>query len=154
MAIKHLLEKLELSFNGKPAWKGHAWHGPSVMATVKEITEAEAANRVGSSNSIVELVLHMIAWREFVTQRLRGNSNYKVSKEGNFPGAIPLAQAVEKLVQSQDDLVSALRLFPEEKLSEIVDNKEYDLRTMIEGIVHHDLYHTGQIALLKKVKAT
>ncbi|MCA4897573.1 MAG: DinB family protein [Bacteroidota bacterium] len=153
MAIKYLLEKLALSFNGKPAWKGHAWHGPSVMATVKEITEAEAANRVGSSHSIIELVLHMIAWREFVTQRLKGNSSYKVSKEGNFPRAIPLAQAVEKLVQSQDDLVSALRLFPEEKLSEIVDNKEYDFRTMIESIVHHDLYHTGQIALLKKVNA-
>lgn len=80
--------------------------------------------------------------------------NYRVAKEDNFPIAIPLAQAVEKLKQSQDDLVGALTSFPTEKLGEMVDNKGYDFLTMIEGIVHHDLYHTGQIALLKKVKAT
>lgn len=152
MEIKHILEKLELSFNGKQDWKGHAWHGPSVMATIEEITEEQAVNRVGSSHSVIELVLHMVAWRQFVAQRLTGNSNYKVSKEDNFPRAIPLAQAVEKLKQSQDDLVSALRLFPEEKLGEMVDDKGYNFRTMVEGIIHHDLYHTGQIALLKKIK--
>jgi uncharacterized damage-inducible protein DinB len=123
------------------------------MATLEEVTEEQATNRVGNSHSIVELVLHMVAWRQFVAQRLGGNANFKVAKDHNFPSAIPLAQAVEKLKQSQVDLVNALRLFPEQKLDEIVDNKGYDFRTMIEGIAHHDLYHTGQIALLKKLKA-
>jgi hypothetical protein len=41
---------------------------------------------------------------------------------------------------------------PNEKLQEVVPGRKYKFFTMIHGIIHHDLYHTGQIVLLKKLQ--
>ncbi|MFM8848959.1 MAG: DinB family protein [Cytophagales bacterium] len=153
MEISNLIDQLELSFYGKPEWKGHAWHGPSVINTIGAVKEEQAQNRFGDSHSIIELVEHMTAWRTFVTQRLLGNKEYKVSKEQNFPLDGSWKKSTLLLVESQQQLVAALRLFPEERLSETVDGMGYSYRVMINGIIHHDLYHTGQIVLLKKGRA-
>jgi hypothetical protein len=77
--IGNLSSMLQRVYNGK------AWHGPSVMDVLKDINDTTARKKVGDSHSIVQLVLHMISWRTFVTKRLLGDSTFELSDDQNFP---------------------------------------------------------------------
>ena len=46
--------------------------------------------------------------------------------------------------------MEALRSFPEDKLHEKVAGREYDFYIMLHGIIQHDIYHSGQIMVIKK----
>jgi uncharacterized damage-inducible protein DinB len=155
METQLLAEQLEFIFHGKPEWKGHAWHGPSVMETLRDVTDVQSQNKLPDSHSIIELVLHMTAWRKFVTQKLLGNDNYQVSEVENFPTPTTWKEVLNNLRLSQADLVETVKIFPESQLSDLAQGSryKYNFRTMLQGIIHHDLYHIGQIALLKKIKS-
>ena len=47
-------------------------------------------------------------------------------------------------------LVKTVEALPDRRLSERVPGKKYDIRFMLEGVAQHELYHAGQIAILKK----
>lgn len=55
---------------------------------------------------------------------------------------------VAELDKTQQELIKAIRQFPESRLNEKVPNREYDFLTLLHGIIHHDIYHIGQIRLL------
>jgi hypothetical protein len=75
-----------------------------------------------------------------------------VSDEMNFPKPGTWDAAIDGLHASQNALVEAIKNFPEERLGELVPNAthKYTFYTLIHGVIHHDIYHLGQIALLKK----
>lgn len=131
-----------------------AWHGPTVRQVLKQVTSDLAHARVGDSHSIIGLVMHMTAWRTFVTRRLEGDGSYQVTDAMNFPDAksVTWADAVQGLEDSQEKLIAAAGRFPEERLGELVPSitHKYTYYTMLHGIIHHDLYHIGQIQLLLK----
>lgn len=145
MEIERIVGVLQNSFNGP------AWHGPAVMEVLTTVTAKEATQRISTSHSIIELVLHMATWREFVSKRLQGDNTFEVSNEENFPKGTDWAAAVKTLQHSQEKLIKAISQFPEEKLAAIVPTRTYNFYSMLHGIVQHDIYHTGQIVLLKKV---
>ena len=39
----------------------------------------------------------------------------------------------------------------DQKLKEKVGGRNYDFFYLLHGIIHHDVYHLGQIAILKKL---
>src|SRR5437879_9104114 len=106
MEINNIIALLEKTF------KGPAWHGPSIMETLKDISDKTAFNKISGSHSIVELVLHMTTWRNFTDKRLSGDNEYQVTDEDNFPKATDWGSAMNNLKQSQENLLSALRKFP------------------------------------------
>jgi hypothetical protein len=64
-------------------------------------------------------------------------------------------KAVQHLKTTHHDLVKAVAEFPESRLSDPVPGKKekyYDHFYLFSGIVQHELYHAGQIALLKKFR--
>ena len=148
--IDRIARALEKAFDKQP------WYGSSVMTTLREIDASIVQRRAGQAHTIIELVLHMIAWRTFVTKRLTGDIEYQVSDELNFPkpSTAPDAwsKALTSLEENQKALVGAIRKFPLEKLDELVPaaSHKYTWYTLLHGIIHHDVYHLGQIALLKK----
>lgn len=144
MEINRIASLLEKTFDGP------AWHGPSVMETLKDVSQQTSANRISGSHSIGELVLHMTAWRNFAIKRLLGDNLYEVSDAENFPQATNWDKAMKELKESQIKLLAALRAFPEDKLFTTVSSRQYDFYTLLHGIVQHDIYHTGQITLLTK----
>jgi len=131
-------------------FQGPAWHGPSVLEALENITTQMQSHKISDSHSIIELVAHMTSWRNFVTKRLNGDSTYEVSDAENFPAATDWKSTLENLKKSQTILIAAIRAFPENKLFTTVPTRKYDFYTMLHGIVQHDIYHTGQIILLKK----
>jgi uncharacterized damage-inducible protein DinB len=133
-----------------------AWHGPTVKEVLQGITAATALNKLPNTHSIIELVSHMTSWRNFTIKKLEGDLDYKVSDEQNFPALKNWSQALQELDESQRNLLAAVEKFPVEKLSELVAGvtQKYTYYTLIHGIIHHDLYHTGQIILITKATAT
>jgi uncharacterized damage-inducible protein DinB len=129
-----------------------AWHGPSVKEALNGITAEQAAWRLPATHSIIELVSHMSSWRVYVCERLSGNAEYKVTDELNFPQEKNLPRCLQRLEESQKRLLAEIEKFPAERLSETLPNTTHGhtYYTLIHGVIHHDLYHTGQIVLIKK----
>jgi uncharacterized damage-inducible protein DinB len=148
--ITHLKSLLTKTFE-----KG-AWHGPAVMEVLEEIDEKSAKLRLPNTHSIIELVAHMTAWRTFVVNKIQGDRGYMVSDAMNFPKPTGWLTALKKLEESQAKLVKALDQFPDSKLDELIPHDAYKctFSTLLHGIIHHDLYHIGQISLIKKSQAS
>jgi uncharacterized damage-inducible protein DinB len=142
------------------AFEGDAWHGDSVVELLKDVNAATAAGRpIPNAHSIWELVLHIAAWDDAVRRRTGGIA-VTLSDEENFPAIKDTSEtawhkALDHMTQKHKELVDAVKAFPESRLSERVPGKNQDYYTfyyMFSGIVQHELYHAGQIALLKKFK--
>jgi uncharacterized damage-inducible protein DinB len=134
----------------KRVYNGKAWHGPSIMDVVKGIDDGIAKKKIGNSHSIAQLVLHMVAWRTFVTNRLKGNTTFELTDADNFPAETNWATVLKKLEQSQAELLAAIDDASDAVLHEHVANRKYDFFVLLHGIIHHDIYHIGQIQLIKK----
>jgi uncharacterized damage-inducible protein DinB len=139
-----IIRQLERVFNGP------AWHGPSITEALEKISEANASNHFKDSHTVIQLLAHMTTWRKFVAEHLKGNDTYDVKEGMNFPSPTNLKETIEQLKNGQLELVEAIKQFPEEKLKDKVPTREYSFQTMLHGILHHDLYHLGQIVLLSK----
>jgi uncharacterized damage-inducible protein DinB len=144
--IERITRMLEKTFDK------HPWYGPSVMDVLSEVTQAEASRRAGQSHSIIELVLHMTSWRTFAIRRLQGDHAFQVSDQVNFPEPTSWDEALNKLKQSQAELVAAARDFSESRLSDLVpsNSHKYTYYTLLHGIIQHDVYHIGQVQLIRK----
>src|SRR5690242_18958226 len=94
MATTNIALLLEKTFLGP------AWHGPSVLEALDNISEPVAFRKGTETHSIIELVAHMTAWRNFDTQRLNGDAAYEVSDAENFPFTTNWAEAQNNLKES------------------------------------------------------
>jgi len=133
-------------------YEKNAWYGPSLQEALSGITATQSQARVNNTHSIMELVAHMTSWRKFVLSRLTGDVAFEVTDEINFPKVSDWNQVLLDLEESQQKLVGAIKDLPDEKLRELVPHgsHKYTFYTLLHGIIHHDIYHTGQISLLKK----
>jgi uncharacterized damage-inducible protein DinB len=127
-----------------------AWHGPAVKEALADVSADVIHARIGNSHSIIELVAHMAAWRNYVAEKLKGNDSFELSDEQNFPEETDWNRTLASLEQSQYNLIQALEETPDDRLQQVVPNRKFKFYTMLHGIIHHDLYHIGQIMLLKK----
>jgi uncharacterized damage-inducible protein DinB len=154
--IARIIDQLEREFDGDP------WHGSPLSSILGGVShEQAAAKKVANGHSIWELVLHIAAWKNEVRRRLSGAPAAE-PQEGDWPQpgettAERWQAALEHLETSHRLLVSAVRDFPEPNLY-IPSNDQRDREQgtgvtyyeLLHGLVQHDVYHAGQIALLKK----
>ncbi len=139
------------------AYEGEAWHGPALREILSGVSAAQAAARpLPGAHSIWELVLHIATWDDVVRERLGGAKIISLPAEQDWPaaGAGPRAwrAALTALAEANRRLRAAMLAFPAARLEERVPRKKYSFHDMLDGIVQHDLYHGGQIALLKKAR--
>jgi len=137
------------------AFAGEAWHGPSLLKILADIDAAKAAARpIAGAHSIWELVMHIAAWDKAVTDRLEGGRG-AVSSEENFPviddsSEASWQKAIETLKQNHRELLEAIGRVEDSRLDEPVAEEMSSAYVHLHGAVQHDLYHAGQIAILKK----
>jgi uncharacterized damage-inducible protein DinB len=143
------------------AYYGEAWHGDSIQEILSGVNaEAAAAHPLKHAHSIWELVLHIAAWNDAVRRRTGGQA-VSLTEKQNFPPIPDKSEAawraaLEHLKKTHDELVKAVGAFPDDRLQEQVPGKRepyYNYYYMFSGIVQHELYHAGQIALLKKAQS-
>lgn len=137
------------------AFDGSAWHGPALLELLADVDAATAAAKPWNNvHSIWELVLHIAVWDEAASVRLRG---VKSQPEGldNFPlvpkpTAANWRQAVRQVALAHANLAKTVEALPDSRLWERVSGKKYDFYFNLHGVMQHELYHAGQIAILKK----
>lgn len=140
------------------AFDGTAWHGPSLMELLKDVDAATAAAKpLRDVHSIWELMLHIAAWDGAGCRRLDGET-VQLTGTANFPVVPRPAEAawrkaVAQVKRTHDVLVKTVAALPESRLRERVPGKKYDFYFMLHGIAQHELYHAGQIAILKKAQS-
>jgi uncharacterized damage-inducible protein DinB len=153
-------ETARLADQIRRAFEGHAWHGDSMLELLADVdAKTAAAHPVKNAHSIWELVLHIAAWDDAVRRRTGGKA-VRLSAKQNFPPVTDTSdaawrKAIEHLQHTHDELVKAVAAFPDSRLQEQVPGKTakyHNFFYMFSGIVQHELYHAGQIALLKKFK--
>lgn len=142
--------------------EGDCWHGPNVTSLVEDLTPDQAAAPiVPGAHSIWSLVLHMTGWAREAQARL-GGATAGEPAAGDWP-AVPAPspeawrRAVSELVESHRRLAAAIRAAGDEVLERgVVDHRDAAAGTglsnylTLHGVVHHTVYHAGQIALLKR----
>jgi uncharacterized damage-inducible protein DinB len=147
--IKEFVEELQSIHNG------NAWHGPSLREALAGITATQAAAcPIPNAHTIWELVGHITAWEDVWRRRIEG-TQVSEPEEGDFPPPpAPTAEAwnqtLARLDRVHQEFLRAIETLPEIGLKRTVPGKPYTIQFMLQGAVRHHVYHSGQIALLKK----
>jgi len=137
------------------AFEGDAWHGPSLLELLSDVDATTAAARpIPEAHTIWELLLHIAVWDDAALRRLDGNV-WQPEGIDNFPiPPKPTDTAWRKAIASanriHNRLVRTVASLPDSRLRDQVPGKTYDFYFMLHGISQHELYHAGQIAILKK----
>ena len=136
------------------AYEKQAWHGPNLRGALRGLSLDDLIWRPAPGrHSIWELTVHAAYWKYAVRRRLRG------AKRGSFPLKGSNFFAVPEQ-PSESDWREVVRLLDDEHRqlreaiasmseTELADPKKLRL---VYGIAAHDLYHTGQIQLIKRLR--
>ena len=148
--VERILDQMDRAF------AGDAWHGPPLKPMLDGMTAEEAAKHpIKGAHSIWELVRHITAWNTIVERELSGAA-VEVTPEMDWPTVweatdVQWQRAVQNLVDARSRLRKAVESLRDEQLDERPAKRTSNSRyVMLHGIVQHDLYHAGQIAILKK----
>lgn len=153
--IQYYVSRFQSIYNGKP------WYGESFDKKLYDITNEQAFRKPGEGlHTIAELVHHIVYWRTPLIKRLEGDSTFVASMESddNWMSMERLQSLGWPAIRqhfdaSQENLIALLSdqpdSFLDEKFSERYSNEE-----LVQGIIDHDIYHLGQIALIRKMVTT
>jgi uncharacterized damage-inducible protein DinB len=137
------------------AHRGGAWHGPALLESLDGVSATLAARKpIRGGHSIWELVEHIASWNEIVAERLGGQIP-TVTPERNFPPVTRTTPAAWKatqrrLARSHAGFRRAVAKFPIAKLGRRRPRTDTTWSVLIHGQIQHGLYHTGQIAQLRR----
>ena len=146
---KRTLELLDRAYRAK------AWHGPALLETLGGVDAAMAAKRVvKGAHTIWELVDHVASWNAIVAERLAGGKP-AVTPDLNFPKtpqptAAAWKKSLARLAASERKFRAAVARFPESQLGRIRPGTKTSWNVLIHGQIQHQLYHAGQIAMLRR----
>jgi uncharacterized damage-inducible protein DinB len=155
--ISRLLDQLESAFNGD------AWSGPSLTATLENVSACQAAAQpLAGAHSIWELVLHLAAWQDLVALRIVTNENLDMTPEANWP-QLPQPvtdaawqSALASLHDSHSRLLTVASSLSDADLNRVIGAADDSVGegpsvyVQLHGVAQHNLYHAGQIMLLRK----
>jgi uncharacterized damage-inducible protein DinB len=136
---------------------GHAWHGAPVLATLRDLTPAQAAAvPVAGANSIWALALHMDTWQRVVARRLAGDDS-PVGDAENFPVVPPPSLAawrttLARLAESDAAIRAAVIASEPARLDPTADGFDENLYRNVLGAISHLAWHAGQIAILRRAQ--
>jgi len=142
----------------KDAYEGDPWFGRSIKKILPEIDINTALNKTGEQHSILELLYHMITWREFVISRLQPEHGKDIQyfekkdwRDLDQADDFLWQKGIELLDATQQKLLQLLEKSGDSILDKTVDDRKYNFRFLLYGIIQHDIYHLGQIAYAKKM---
>ena len=148
-----LVQILDEAFDKK------SWHGPNLRGAVRGLTVAQVAWRPAPGrHNVWEHVVHAAYWKYIVRRRLCGEKRVSFPLKGSnwFVRPVALDEAawredvrlLEEMHQALRDAVAGL---PALELHVTPAGSKVSNRALLTGIAAHDVYHAGQIQLLKRL---
>lgn len=148
--IDRIVDQMERAF------EGDAWHGSSISEILACITaDQAAAHPIPEAHSIWQIVLHTSVWQRTVRERLQGKPIEALPDDEDWPPvtdiSTPAWTAAARELRSEYELLrEEALLWRDRDLGETTEGQRYTVYEMLHGVIQHNLYHAGQIALLKK----
>jgi len=149
--IKNFVQQLQ-DIQGKENWLDE-----NFKKKIDKISEKQAFTRpIAEIHSVAELVSHILVWRSESIKELKGKKknltidspeNWQTNDQLKIMGWEKLKTA---LYESQMELIELIK----DKIDDYLENEYmdgYSFKYLIEGLVHHDLYHLGQIGITIKL---
>jgi len=151
--IRSLLRALEEAYDHR------AWHGTNLRGSLRRLSPAQALWRPAAGrHNIWEEVLHAAYWKYALRKRLICGKRGQFPLKGSNWFASPKSadprewkQALALLQQTHDSLLQSVAQFPAARLHRPVHGP-FPAFDAILGIAFHDIYHAGQIQLLKRLQ--
>jgi hypothetical protein len=151
-SIQQLLAVLDEAFDHT------SWHGPNLRASIRGVKPELAARRPAPArHNIHEIVVHAAYWKYAVRRMLTGEPRGSFGEKGSnwFPrdeaGADQWQRDVELLISEHARLREAVLNFDPLRLTDPTPKRRYTYAATIRGAAAHDLYHAGQIQLIKRL---
>jgi hypothetical protein len=146
------------------AYDVRSWHGTNLRGSLRGLTPTVAAWRPGRErHNIWEMVVHAAYWKYAVRRRLTGEKRRAFPLAGSNFWLRPLGdgsawraewrQDVRLLAEMHGALRDVVRIFPAARLHRQAAASRFTYAGLIRGAAAHDLYHAGQIQLLKRLAA-
>jgi len=138
----HLLDLIDLAFDKR------SWHGANLMSAIRGVDAEQARRSIRGRKTIWEQLLHAAYWKSVVIAKIakesvwerKGSNWVKMPRPGN-----------EKQWKADVEMIRGLH----EKLREVVRKRREKLSAkevwMVQGAAFHDVYHAGQIKLLRRM---
>jgi uncharacterized damage-inducible protein DinB len=147
-----IIKNLENTLTGEP------WFGRAVFTIMDEVDEAKTNLKPNNTeHSMNELLWHMITWAEFTMANLENKKPEELASiEGNDwrvlnPKQHSWKQGLAELKSIHKKIADVLNTKEDGFLKDMVPNRRYNFRFMLNGLIQHNIYHLGQIAYVKKL---
>lgn len=152
-------EKKVLVLALEQAFRRKSWHGTNLLGSIRGINVETAVWRPAAGrHNIWEIIVHAAYWKYSVYRRVDGDKKLKFAIKGadwftrpveNTEGEL---KADIKLLKTYHDLLlGSLGDLSESKLGATPAGSKTTFRDLLIGVAAHDLYHAGQIQLIKRL---
>ncbi|MBI4418288.1 MAG: DinB family protein [Ignavibacteriales bacterium] len=152
-ALQAYLDLIEESYSKK------TWHGPNLRGSLRGVSARKAAARPAPGrHNIWEIAVHCAYWKYIVRRRIlgerRGSFPLKGSNWFRRPGTLSeeaWRTDLALLRRCHEGMVKAVRTLSPSALGRTPRGSTVSTRAILRGIALHDVYHAGQIQLLKRL---
>jgi uncharacterized damage-inducible protein DinB len=149
--IQSIIKNLETVLNGQP------WYGRPVYALLEEVNTTNVYKKPnGNGHSLIELLYHTLNWAAFVLEAVKEKKEIGIDyfEKRDWITINPSEHTWQKglaaLKDTHQQLISQLKTKEDNFLKELVQGKKYDNGFMLNGLIHHNIYHLGQIVYINK----
>ena len=149
--VERIAEQLDKTF------RGPTWHGPAVEEVLRNVTPnvAAAPPPAGGAHSIWQIVAHMTFWEDVTRSWLAGDLR-QPQEEASWSTVTDTSESawqatLGRLRDVHAQLLADVAGLSDARLGERLFDDAPTLYVILHSVAQHNVYHAGQIALLKKV---
>jgi len=151
------MDKEEFVIRYNEIFEGNPWYGVSLCGALSQIPlEFWDQKPKGMLHSVTEYTWHLIDWRKFVIQKIKGNENYDIilNSEEDWRKDVYVRNTEElkiifnELRRTQQSLCKLILSKENSWFKSDTSGRAYSNQYMLEGILQHDIYHLGQLNLV------
>lgn len=147
-----IIKNLETTLSGQP------WFGRAVYEILEEVDETKVQTKPnGTEHSLIELLWHMNTWAEFCLKQLENAPANEIKEvetrdwRNMNPATHTWKNGMAEIKKIHSQIISILETKDDAFLSEIVKERKFNYRFMLNGLIQHNIYHLGQIGYVKKL---
>lgn len=149
--LEQLIDLIERNYHGR------AWQGSTLKGVLRRVRVQEALRSPGRGRkSIWEQALHAAYWKYVVRRRIEGTGGPKFPRSpANWPNPSGRAEAawakdLAVLDEEHRRLIAAARRVDPKALDRVPPKgRSATTAMLLMGVASHDVYHTGQIQLIR-----
>ena len=139
------------------SFRSKAWHGPNLRGSLRGLTARRASRRPGKNrHSIWEIAVHCTYWKYIVLRRITGEKKGSFYLKGSNwfsvgEGEGQWRRDLSMLQTYHERLMQAVRSMKPSDLHKTPRGSTVSTDAILRGIASHDVYHAGQIQLIKRL---